>query len=118
MVLWSCPIISTYICQRASTLAIWLLIPQLFPLIQDNSRFSVVPVLYKEGTIQAATAAGVTPVLGNAHMQGVIAVLALAINVIVLGFIIKKSVAAKKNPYKYDVFTDTPDYKEAMSRAQ
>lgn len=107
-----------WIQNRANTLAIWCMFAQVFPLFQDNSRFSVVPVLYKEGTIQAATAAGVTPVLGNAHMQGVIAVLALAINVIVLGFIIKKSVAAKKNPYKCDVFTDTPDYKEAMSRAQ
>lgn len=107
-----------WIQNRANTLAIWCMFAQVFPLFQDNSRFSVVPVLYKEGTIQAATAAGVTPVLGNAHMQGVIAVLALAINVIVLGFIIKKSVAAKKNPYKYDVFTSTPDYKEAMSRAQ
>ena len=107
-----------WIQNRANTLAIWCMFAQVFPLFQDNSRFSVVPVLYKEGTIQAATAAGVTPVLGNVHMQGVIAVLALAINVVALGFIIKKSVAAKKNPYKYDVFTSTPDYKEAMSRAQ
>lgn len=107
-----------WIQNRANTLAIWCMFAQVFPLFQDNSRFSVVPVLYKEGTIHAATAAGATPVLGNAHMQGVIAVLALAINVVALGFIIKKSVAAKKNPYKYDVFTDTPDYKEAMSRAQ
>lgn len=107
-----------WIQNRANTLAIWCMFAQVFPLFQDNSRFSVVPVLYKEGTIQAATAAGVTPVIGNIHMQGVIAVLALIINVVALGFIIKKSVAAKKNPYKYDVFTDTPDYKEAMSRAQ
>ena len=107
-----------WIQNRANTLAIWCMFAQVFPLFQDNSRFSVVPVLYKEGTIQAATAAGVTPVIGNVHMQGVIAVLALIINVVALGFIIKKSVAAKKNPYKYDVFTDTPDYKEAMSRAQ
>ncbi len=107
-----------WIQNRANTLAIWCMFAQVFPLFQDNSRFSVVPVLYKEETIQAATAAGVTPVIGNVHMQGVIAVLALIINAVALGFIIKKSVASKKNPYKYDVFTDTPDYKEAMSRAQ
>ena len=107
-----------WIQNRANTLAIWCMFAQVFPMFQDGSRFSVVPVLYEEGTIQAATAAGVTPILGTATMQGFISVLSLAINVVALGFIIKKSVAAKKNPYKYDVFTEQADYKEAMSRAE
>ena len=107
-----------WIQNRANTLAIWCMFAQVFPMFQDGSVFSVVPVLYAEGTIQAATAAGVTPILGTAAMQGFISVLALGINVVALGFIIKKSVKTKKNPYKYDVFTDQKDYKEALERAE
>ncbi len=107
-----------WIQNRANTLAIWCMFAQVFPMFQDGSVFSTVPVLYAEGTIQAATAAGVTPVLGTVAMQGFISVLSLAINVVALGFIIKKSVKAKKNPYKNDVFTDQKDYQEAMERAE
>ena len=107
-----------WIQNRANTLAIWCMFAQVFPMFQDGSVFSTVPVLYAEGTIQAATAAGVTPVLGTVAMQGFISVLSLAINVVALGFIIKKSVKAKKNPYKDDVFTDQKDYQEAMERAE
>lgn len=107
-----------WIQNRANTLAIWCMFAQVFPLFQDNSKFSVVPTVYASQNIADATAAGVTPELGSAAMQGVIAVLALAINVVVLAFIIKKSIATKKNPYKYDVFTEQADYKEAMARAE
>ncbi len=107
-----------WIQNRANTLAIWCMFAQVFPMFQDGSIFSTVPVLYAEGTIQAATAAGVTPVLGTVAMQGFISVLSLAINVVALGFIIKKSLKTKKNPYKYDVFTDQKDYKEALERAE
>ncbi len=107
-----------WIQNRANTLAIWCMFAQVFPMFQDGSVFSTVPVLYAEGTIQAATAAGVTPVLGTVAMQGFISVLSLAINVVALGFIIKKSLKTKKNPYKYDVFTDQKDYKEALERAE
>lgn len=107
-----------WIQNRANTLAIWCMFAQVFPMFQDGSRFSVVPVLYKAGTIAAATTAGVTPELGTASMQGFISVLSIAINVLALGFIIKKSKATGKNPYKYDVFTEQADYKEALSRAE
>ena len=107
-----------WIQNRANTLAIWCMFAQVFPMFQDGSVFSTVPVLYAEGTIQAATTAGVTPVLGTVAMQGFISVLSLAINVVALGFIIKKSLKTKKNPYKYDVFTDQKDYKEALERAE
>ena len=107
-----------WIQNRANTLAIWCMFAQVFPLFQDNSKFSVTPTVYASQNIADATAAGVTPELGSAAMQGVIAVLALVINVVVLAFIIKKSIATKKNPYKYDVFTEQADYKEAMARAE
>ena len=107
-----------WIQNRANTLAIWCMFAQVFPMFQDGSRFSVVPALYKAGTIAAATTAGVTPELGTASMQGFISVLSIAINVLALGFIIKKSKATGKNPYKYDVFTEQADYKEALSRAE
>lgn len=51
-------------------------------------------------------------------MQGVIAILALAVNVIVLAIIIKRSVEQKKNPYTNEIFTDLPDFKQAMARAE
>ena len=108
-----------WIQNRANTLGIWCMFAQVFPLFQDNSKFSVVPVVYESGSILDATAAGgVAPTLGNPTMQGVIAVLALAINVVVLGLIIKKSKAIKKNPYTNDVFMERADYLEAMARAK
>ena len=51
-------------------------------------------------------------------MQGVIAVIALAANVICLAAIIKRAKQQKKNPYKNEIFTDQRDYKEAMARAE
>ena len=51
-------------------------------------------------------------------MQGVIAILALAVNVIVLAIIIKRAVQQKKNPYKNEIFSDTRDFRQAMARAE
>ena len=51
-------------------------------------------------------------------MQGFISVLSLAINVVAFGYILKKSFANKKNPYKNEVFTEQKDYKEAMARVE
>lgn len=107
-----------WIQNRANTLAIWCMFAQVFPMFQDGSIFSTVPVVYASGSIYDATAAGVTPTLGTASMQGFIAVLALAINVVALGYIIKKSKATGKNPYKYDVFTEQSDWKEATARIE
>ncbi len=107
-----------WIQNRANTLAIWCMFAQVFPMFQDGSVFSVVPVLYQEGTIAAATSAASAPILGTVSMQGFISVLSLAINVLALGFIIKKSLLTKKNPYKNDVFVNQKDYQEAMSRVE
>jgi hypothetical protein len=51
-------------------------------------------------------------------MQGVMAILALAANVLVLAVIIKRSIEQKKNPYKNEIFTDQEDFKLAMARAE
>ena len=107
-----------WIQNRANTLAIWCMFAQVFPMFQDGSVFSVVPVLYEKGTIAAATAAGSHPILGTASVQGFISVLSIAINVVAFGYILKKSFANKKNPYKNEVFTEQKDYKEAMARVE
>ena len=68
---------------------------QVFPLFQDASVFTTIPVLYADGFMDAA----VRPSAADPTMQGVVAILALAANVIVLAVIIKRSLAQKKNPY-------------------
>ena len=49
-------------------------------------------------------------------MQGVVAVIALAVNVVVLAIIVKRSIEQKKNPYKNEIFTDQRDFQLAMDR--
>lgn len=58
------------------------------------------------------------PTMANPYMQGVISVISIAVNVLVLTFIIKRSVEQKKNPYTNEIFADTNDFKVAMSRAE
>ena len=103
-----------WIQNRANTLTLWCMFAQVFPLFQDASRFSVIPALYSDGFMDAA----VRPTSANPTMQGVIAVIALAANVICLAAIIKRAKQQKKNPYKNEIFTDQKDYKEAMARAE
>ena len=99
---------------RANTLATWCMFAQVFPLFQDNSIFTTIPVLYADGFMDAA----IRPTLVNPVPQGVISILSIAINALVLGIIIKRSVEQKKNPYTNEIFTDTKDYQLAMARAE
>ena len=85
-----------------------------FPLFQDASRFTTIPVLYADGFMDAA----IRPTLVNPVPQGVISILSIAINALVLGIIIKRSVEQKKNPYTNEIFTDTKDFQLAMARAE
>jgi hypothetical protein len=62
--------------------------------------------------------AAVRPTLVNPVPQGVISIASLAINVLVLALIIKRSVEQKKNPYKKEIFTDTKDFQLALARAE
>ena len=103
-----------WIQNRANTLALWCMFAQVFPLFQDASVFSTLPVLYTDGVMDAA----VRPTSADPTMQGVIAILALAANVIVLAIIIKRSLEQKKNPYKNEIFTDQRDFQLAMARAE
>lgn len=103
-----------WIQNRANTLALWCMFAQVFPLFQDASRFSVIPTVYADGFMDAA----VHPAAADPTMQGVVAVLALAANVIVLEVIIKRAKEQHKNPYKEEIFTDQRDFKLAMARAE
>ena len=99
---------------RANTLAIWCMFAQVFPLFQDDSIFTTIPVLYADGFMDAT----VRPTLVNPVPQGVISIISLGVNALVLGIIIKKSIEQNKNPYKNEIFTDSKDYKIAMERAE
>ena len=57
-------------------------------------------------------------ITADPRAQGIIAVLALAINVCVLAAIIKKAKATKTNPYMKEIWTGTKDFDEAMARAE
>ncbi len=103
-----------WIQNRANTLALWCMFAQVFPLFQDASRFSVIPTVYADGFMDAS----VHPTAADPTMQGVVAVLALAANVIVLAVIIKRAKEQHKNPYKEEIFTDQKDFKLAMARAE
>ena len=103
-----------WIQNRANTLALWCMFAQVFPLFQDRSIFTTIPVLYADGFMDAA----VRPTLANPVPQGVISILSLAINVLALALIIKRSNEQKKNPYKQEIFTDTKDFQLALARAE
>ena len=103
-----------WIQNRANTLALWCMFAQVFPLFQDRSIFTTLPALYADGFMDAA----IRPTLVNPVPQGVISIASLAINVLVLALIIKRSVEQKKNPYKKELFTDTKDFQLALARAE
>ena len=103
-----------WIQNRANTFALWCMFAQVFPVFQDASRFTTITSLYSDGFMDPA----VRPTTADPTMQGVVALLALAANVICLAFIIKRSLEQKKNPYKNEIFTDQEDFKLAMNRAE
>ena len=103
-----------WIQNRANTLALWCMFAQVFPLFQDASRFTTITSLYADGFMDPA----VRPTTADPTMQGVVAIIALAANVLCLAFIIKRSLELKKNPYKNEIFTDQEDFKLAMARAE
>lgn len=103
-----------WIQNRANTLALWCMFAQVFPLFQDASRFTTITSLYSDGFMDPA----VRPATADPTMQGVVAILALAANVLCFAFIIKRSLELKKNPYKNEIFTDQEDFKLAMTRAE
>ena len=103
-----------WIQNRAYTLAIWCMFAQVFPLFQDQGKFAVITSVYADGFMNPA----VHPTAANPTAQGVISVLALAVNVVVFGFIMKKAKETKTNPYRHEIFTHQKDFQLAMSRAE
>ena len=73
----------------------------------------VLSQLYADGFMDPA----IRPTAADPTAQGVIAIVALVVNVVILVAIIKRAKAQKKNPYKQEVFTDQKDFQEAMARA-
>ena len=113
-----------WIQNRANTLALWCMFAQVFPSFQNHSRFTTLPTVYKDAALFATGADGrMNPdlVLSAADArptaQGVVAIAALAVNILVITAIIKRAKEQKKNPYKHEIFTDTKDFKLAMQRA-
>ncbi|MBP5453016.1 MAG: hypothetical protein J6X48_01305 [Lachnospiraceae bacterium] len=116
-----------WIQNRANTLAIWCMFAQVFPLFQITTPFSTLPSLYKGAVENGITALDMTKITSASELaskgitadptaQGVVAILALAVNVICLGVIFKRAKALHVNPYKNEVFVGTKDFEEAMAR--
>ena len=131
-----------WIQNRANTLAIWCMWAQVVPAFQLSSRFAAaLPSVYGGATANGITAYDLyTPAIelfksgqGKSEMagqiiadmgitadpraQGVLAIAALAINVVVMAFIIQRSLKMHRNPYSNCVWEGTKDFEEAMARA-
>ena len=74
---------------------------------------TTIPTIYADGFMDPA----IRPTAADPTAQGVVAIVALVVNVVILVAIIKRAKAQKKNPYKQEVFTDQKDFQEAMARA-
>ncbi len=132
-----------WIQNRANTLAIWCMWAQVVPAFQLSSRFAAsLPsvyggatangittmdlydkaiALYNSGAGKTAQAGQIISDMGitaDPRAQGVVAVLAIAANVICIAVIIKRAKAMGKNPYSNEVFKGTKDFEEAMARAE
>ncbi|MCQ2471241.1 MAG: DUF5692 family protein [Clostridia bacterium] len=107
-----------WIQNRANTLALWCMFAQVVPAFQDYSVFTTKSSVYPvDFDIIGATEA-VAPASADPRAQGIVAIIALAVNVLVLTAIIMRSIKAKKNPYTNEIFTDLKDYQVAMDRAE
>ncbi|KAG4090709.1 hypothetical protein H8356DRAFT_1712092 [Neocallimastix lanati (nom. inval.)] len=103
-----------WIQNRANTLALWCMFAQVFPLFQDEGIFSVIPSIYKDGFMNKNE----HPKEADPSAQGIIAALSFVINVCVICTIIKRSIIAKHDPYRKEIFVGTKDFDEAMARAE
>ena len=132
-----------WIQNRANTLAIWCMWAQVVPAFQLSSRFAAaLPSVYGGATANGITAYDLyTPAIelyksgmgkteqagqiiadmgitADPRAQGVIAIAALVINVVVMAFIIQRSIKMGKNPYSNCVWEGTKDFEEAMARTE
>ncbi len=109
-----------WIQNRANTLSIWCMFAQVVPLFQLCQTFSVLPVIYADKYTSALELGqlATAPEMGSPVAQGIVAIAALAANVICLGAIIKRAKKNHINPYKQEVWVGTADFEEAMARAE
>jgi hypothetical protein len=84
---------------RATTLAMWCMFAQTFPMFQDTGIFKVVSTY--DPTIYTAVSG-----------------LALAVNIMVVGYMIYKVVTTKRNPYKGELYVDTKAYGRIKALAE
>lgn len=91
-----------WIQNRANTLAIWCMFAQVFPLFQDQGVFAVKSVQYNNNFVPMT----------------VIGAIALVVNIAAFASIMYRAKKQKKNPYTNEIFSDTKDFKKAMSRAE
>lgn len=61
--------------------------------------------------------AALRPTSAAPAMQGVVALIALAVSVYAFGGIVMRSIAQKKNPYKEGIFPGTGGCQRAIARA-
>lgn len=78
---------------RAATLALWCMFAQTFPLFQDYGKWRV------DSTY-------------NPAIYFIISFLALAVNILVLIYVIYKSKKTGRNPYKGELYTDLAAYQK------
>lgn len=83
---------------RAHTLALWCMFAQTFPVFQDNSIFRV------DSTY-------------NPKIYLLVSGVALAANIGVFVYMLYRIKQTKRNPYKQELYTDLPAYKEIKALA-
>ena len=83
---------------RAHTLAIWCMFAQTFPSFQDNSLYSVTSTF-------------------NPAIYMTLGVLSLAANAALVVFMLIKIKQTGRNPYKGELYTDHPQFREILSLA-
>ena len=88
---------------------------QIFPEFLDNSRFSVVPSLYK-GYENKLVSVDEKPLSANPNGQGIIAFLSIIVNICVICTIFKRWIERNRNAYTHPIFNDSDDYIDAYKR--
>ena len=102
-----------WIQNRANTLATWCMFAQVVPMFQDYSVFTTISSLYADGFMDPS----VHPEAANPVAGGVVAVLSILANLAAFAYIMKRAKKQGINPYKHEIFVGTPDFEEAMERA-
>jgi hypothetical protein len=81
---------------RAHTLAIWCIFAQTFPNFQDVGKYAVNSTY-------------------NPRIYFAVGLIALLVNLAVLGYMIYKVMKTKRNPYKEELYTDLAGYREVKA---